>query len=223
MTATVDRPARPVTMHRSRRTRAIGWAVFVVVVLALMALGTKFVGNDSALGRGPQKFSAAQFGTDNIGEVRDGVTKRAVDATTLSTALKANVAAATKKYATPVAGAPGPEFSVKFTGTVTSVADGIAQVSVPNLRKSLILRVQIGPAINGTDLRDATGAYQFGQFTNQIDYQNAAAALNDAVKKDVLAKLEATKLKGKTFAVVGAFQLINPDGWLVTPVTMDAK
>ena len=42
--------------------------------------------------------------------------------------------------------------------------------------------MQTGPAINGTDLRDAPGEIKFGQFTNQIEYQNAGAALNNAMK-----------------------------------------
>jgi predicted lipoprotein len=30
-------------------------------------------------------------------------------------------------------------------------------------------------------------------------------------------------LTGKTISVVGVFQLINPNGWLVTPVKLDVK
>ena len=49
------------------------------------------------------------------------------------------------------------------------------------------VRVQTGPAINGTDVRDATGTVEFGQFKNQIEYQDAGSALNDQVKAQVLA------------------------------------
>lgn len=87
----------------------------------------------------------------------------------------------------------------------------------------MLIRVQTGPAINGTDLRDATGAIAFGQFVNQIDYQNAGSALNKEMKKQVLSKIDASKLAGKTISVVGAFKLINPNNWLVTPVKLDAQ
>jgi predicted lipoprotein len=80
------------------------------------------------------------------------------------------------------------------------------------------VRVQTGPAINGTEVRDATGAVEFGQFTNQIEFQDAGSALNNEIKKAVLANLDRDKLSGKKVDVIGVFQLINPANWLVTPV-----
>ena len=88
---------------------------------------------------------------------------------------------------------------------------------------TLVVRVQTGPAINGTDLRDATGTIAFGQFVNQIDYQNAGSALNKEMKKQVLSKIDTATLTGKTISVVGAFKLINPNNWLVTPVKLDVQ
>ena len=85
------------------------------------------------------------------------------------------------------------------------------------------MRVQTGPAINGTDLRDATGTIEFGQFTNQIEYQNAGAALNDAMKEQVLADVETAELTGRTISVTGVFKLINPKSWLVTPVALEVR
>ncbi len=83
--------------------------------------------------------------------------------------------------------------------------------------------MQTGPAIMGTDLRDGTGTIQFGQFTNQIDYQNAGSALNKEMKKQVLSKLDTADLTGKTVSVVGVFQLTDPAKWLVTPVSLEVK
>ena len=85
------------------------------------------------------------------------------------------------------------------------------------------IRVQTGPAINGTELRDATGTVQFGQFTNQIEYQNAGSALNNEMKQSVLAAIDTNALAGKTVNVVGAFRLINPKSWLVTPVRLEVQ
>ncbi len=81
------------------------------------------------------------------------------------------------------------------------------------LPADVVVRVQTGPAVNGTDLRDATGAIEFGQFTNQIEYQNAGSAINNQMKKDVLANAGADSLTGKTAKVVGVFKLINPKSW----------
>ena len=77
-------------------------------------------------------------------------------------------------------------------------------------------------AIIGTDLRDATGTITFGQFRNQIEYQNAGAALNKTMKQDVLSKVDTSKLSGKTVSVVGVFQLTDPANWQVTPVKLEA-
>jgi predicted lipoprotein len=81
------------------------------------------------------------------------------------------------------------------------------------------VHVQLGPAINGTDLRDVSGKITLGQFENQIQYQDAATALNNRLKA-VLAKAGAPNLTGKSITVNGVFQLINPKNWQVTPATL---
>jgi predicted lipoprotein len=146
-----------------------------------------------------------------------------VPAKTLASALTANAADAIKKYGVPFPGGVGPEMPVKFTGVVGKGTDGIYIVKVPGVPPDLLIRVQTGPAINGTDLRDATGTITFGQFTNQIAYQNAASALNEQLKQKVLSKIGTGSLTGKTISVDGAFQLINPKGWLVTPATLSVQ
>ncbi|MDQ1130047.1 DUF2291 family protein [Microbacterium sp. SORGH_AS_0888] len=117
----------------------------------------------------------------------------------------------------------GPVYSVTFTGVVGTGNAGIYDVAVEGVPSTLRIRVQTGPAINGTDLRDATGDIAFGQFKNQIDYQNAAAALNDQVKSTVLASVDTAALTGKTVTVTGAFTLVNPTAWLVTPVSLEVR
>ena len=83
--------------------------------------------------------------------------------------------------------------------------------------------MQTGPAITGTDLRDATGKIAFGQFSNQIDYQNAGSALNKEMKLQVLSKIGTSNLTGKTISVVGVFELTDPNDWVVTPVKLTVQ
>jgi predicted lipoprotein len=83
--------------------------------------------------------------------------------------------------------------------------------------------VQTGPAINGTDLRDAPGDIKFGQFKNQIEYQDAGSGINRAMKKAVLDPIEVANLSGKSIDLVGVFRLINPKNWMITPVKLDVK
>ncbi|MGI8679770.1 MAG: DUF2291 family protein [Jatrophihabitans sp.] len=219
------RAATRSTVRRpSRRDKLIIRVVAVVVVLGAIALGTKVVSNSSPLFAGQQKFSAAPFAKKNFPKVQADIAKRAVPAATLAAALKANQDAAAKKYGVPVSGGVGPEVAVSFSGTFgKDDGSGIYTVTVPGLPKTIVVRVQTGPAINGTDLRDATGKFHFGQFTNQIDYQNAASALNDKLKTTVLAKLPSASLTGKKVTGVGVFQLINPEGWLLTPAKLSVS
>jgi predicted lipoprotein len=205
----------------SPRVKRWIWIGAVVVLLVLMVLDTKVVSLSSSQGAPVGAFSATNWASDNFPKIQSDIDKRAVDAKTLAAALKANSNAATKKYGVP--GGTGPEFSVKFTGVAGKPTSGIYPVKVSGVPGNLLIRVQTGPAINGTDLRDATGKVTFGQFTNQIDYQNAGAALNKEMKKQVLAKVDAAHLTGKTLTVVGAFQLINPQAWLVTPSKLSVQ
>lgn len=211
--STISRHGRP----------GMGWiiaTVAVVILLVAMALDTKVVSIDSA-GLNSGEFSPAAYGKSEFPKVQAAIEKQAVDAATLAAAIAKDQSAAAEKYGVP--GNIGPEMSVKFTGVVGKGESGVYHVKVEGVPDSITVRVQTGPAINGTDIRDATGTIKFGQFKNQIDYQNAAAALNDELKKQVLAKVDAKNLTGKTISVVGAFLLINPKSWFVTPVSLSAK
>ncbi|PPF39631.1 DUF2291 family protein [Rathayibacter sp. AY1A3] len=196
-----------------RRTLILGGVV--VVAIAAMAFSTKVVGADSDLGAGPAAFSAEAWAAENFPVVQEGIAERAIDAPTLAAAIAADSTAAAAQYGVP--GGTGPEFSTTFTGTVGAGQNGIYPVTVEGVPADVLIRVQTGPAINGTDLRDATGTIEFGQFTNQIAYQDAASALNEQLKTTVLGPVDTTALEGRTIQVTGAFQLINPAGWLVTP------
>lgn len=214
-----------VPSHRNRfalSPKRLIWLVVAVVVLVALGRGVKVVDSSSAGGAGPQSFSAAAYGKTEFPKVQNAIKKRAVPAETLAAAIKANVSEAGKKYGVD-SGSVGPEMSVSFTGVVGAGESGIYAVKVTGVPPDLLIRVQTGPAINGTDLRDAPGTISFGQFTNQIDYQNAASALNNQLKQQVLSKIDTGSLTGKTITVVGAFQLINPTGWLVTPATLSVQ
>ncbi|CAN7745971.1 DUF2291 domain-containing protein [Caballeronia sp. dw_19] len=213
----------PTINRRSRRgVRAAIAAVLAVILIVAMALSTKAVKIGSASDTQVKTFDPAAYGEAQFPKTQAAIESRAVSADTLAAAIAKDQDAAGKQYGV-AGGGIGPEISVKFDGVAGSEDSGIYTVKVPNVPDSVIIRVQTGPAINGTDLRDATGTISFEQFTNQIDYQNAGYAINTAMKKAVLSKVDAAKLTGKTISVVGVFQLINPNGWLVTPVKLDVK
>ncbi|WP_158938859.1 DUF2291 family protein [Burkholderia sp. S171] len=213
----------PTINRRAKRgSRAAIAAVLVVILIVAMALSTKVVKIGSASDAQVKVFDPAVYGEAQFPKTQAAIEGKAVSADTLAAAIAKDQDAAGKQYGV-AGGGIGPEISVKFDGVAGSEDAGIYTVKVPNVPDSVVIRVQTGPAINGTDLRDATGTISFEQFTNQIDYQNAGYAINTAMKKAVLAKVDTAKLTGKTISVVGVFQLINPNGWLVTPVKLDVK
>ncbi|QEW00956.1 DUF2291 domain-containing protein [Microbacterium caowuchunii] len=219
MTATAQR-ATPRKALSPGAKRGIWIGVIVLVILGVV-LGTRVVSNDDPLLQGTEEFDPATFGAENFPGVQESIAERATDAETLAAAIAEDPAAAAEEYATASSG--GPVYSVTFTGTVGEGTSGIYEVEVEGLPDDVLVRVQTGPAINGTELRDATGEITFGQFTNQIDYQNAAAALNEELKKAVLANIDNAALQGKTITVTGAFTLINPSSWLVTPTEIEVS
>ena len=191
------------------------------LLVAAMALDTKVVRIGSAADVQAQAFSPASYGKTEFPKVQAAVESRAVDAATLAAALAKDQDAAAKRYGT--ASDTGPEFPVRFTGKVSRDESGDYAVAIAGVPSSTQVSLQLGPAIIGTDLRDATGTISFGQFHNQIEYQNAGSALNNEMKKQVLSKLDVADLQGRTVSVVGVFQLTDMSAWQVTPVKLDVR
>ncbi|WP_423822846.1 DUF2291 domain-containing protein [Salinisphaera sp. SPP-AMP-43] len=200
--------------------RGIG-AAAVVVLLVVMGLDTTVVPIGSEVGAASNQFSPEQYGETEFPKVQKAIEQRAAPAPALVKAINEDKQAAVEKYGVPTDIAP--IMAVKFTGTLGEGTSGIYNVKVPDVADDLTIRVQTGPAINGTVLRDGVGNIEFGDFKNQIEYQNAAAAINNAMKKQELSGLDRDNLSGKKVTVVGAFQLINPNNWLVTPVRFSVQ
>ncbi len=204
----------------SKLTIVAGIAAAVIVIGAIAA-DTKVVKIGSEHDVHEQGFQADSYGAEEFPKVQSDVEKRAVDAVTLANAILADKKAAGQKYG--VATTTGPVLPVSLTGTFGERKANTNEFKIDGMPDGITVRIQTGPAINGTDLRDATGRIEFGQFTNQIEYQDAGSAINNEMKKATLGSLDPEKLTGKTATVVGVFKLINPKNWLVTPVKVDVK
>lgn len=214
-------PRRRPTAPRSRGRLVVTAAV--LVVLAAAALSTKVVPNDSELLVGPAAFDAAAYGEERFGEVQAYVTEKAVPAAELATALQADPQAATQ-YGVASSSGIGAVVPVSLTGTVGAPDQtGLPVVTVPGVPEGFLVHVQLGPAVNGTDLRDVTGDVSLNDFENQIQYQDAGAALNDQLKAQVLAPYAGQDLTGRTITAVGVVTLINPQSWSVTPVSLEVQ
>ncbi len=213
----------PVTSRQApaqRRSTYIATAVAAAVLVGI-AVDTKIVhiGGENDIRQGA--FSPDAFGEEQFPRIQTLVAERAIDAAKLAPAVLADKTAAAKQFGT--ISSTGAIMMVRVSGVVGDGTSGLYRLTADGVPPEIVVRVQTGPAINGTDLRDASGDIDFNAFKNQIEYQNAGSGINRAMKKVVLEKIDTTNLKGKSIEVVGAFRLINPKNWLITPVEMTVK
>ncbi len=213
--------ANQVSQKPAKLNRAVLWSVVAaVVVVGAIGFDTKVVKIGSDADVRQQVFSPDAYGASEFPKVKASVEERAADAVEVGTALAADKDAGGKKYGV---GSVNPVIPVKFTGTVEERKSNYHVIKVDGFPEGMAIRVQTGPAVNGTDLRDATGTIEFGQFKNQIEFQNAGSALNNEMKKQVLEGVDVDNLVGKTVSVTGVFKLVNPKNWLITPVGFEVK
>ncbi|MFD1798147.1 DUF2291 domain-containing protein [Paracoccus aurantiacus] len=211
---TTTNPA-PQAPAASRRGLFISVALAAAVLVGI-ALDTTVVPIGSDADVRQQAFSPDTYGETEFPRIQSFVKEKAVDAATLAPAVLADKDAAAEQYGT--ASSTGAIMFVTLTGTVGEAKSGVYELAAEGVPEDITVRVQTGPAINGTDLRDAPGDIAFGQFKNQIEYQDAGSGINRAMKTAVLDSIDTSSLTGQTITVTGAFRMINPKNWMITPV-----
>ncbi len=208
---------------RSRRrvsARLVG-ALLLLALLVAMAVSTEYVSASAPLPGAEKKFDAAAYAEENYaGTVKPAIEKDPVELATLVPLLSKDAEAAGEQYGKRTGTSPYT-YSVTLTGTAGKPEGSLLPVEVEGIPKSVRVSVQIGPAVNGTALRDATGMIDFNDFVNQVEYANAATALNDKMRADLLEGLDAASLAGKQVTVVGATAPLTPDVITVTPVSIE--
>jgi predicted lipoprotein len=141
-------------------------------------------------------------------------------------AAKADPEAAGTKYGNPNKQASSPwTYAVTLDGTIvgsnTKSRAATIDVDVDGDGKA-DARVQFGPAMRGTSLRDSLDFVNFNEFTNQIDFAQYGKAFNTYVDSTVLSKLPREDLEGRTAKVLGAYSTSKgPDLPLVTPAEVE--
>jgi predicted lipoprotein len=195
--------------------RALGIAAIVVIVAA-MALDASWRSDKAPRVTARPKFDPAAYGAKTYPKVVAAIDKRVVPVTELAPAIQDDPDAAGKKYGTRQGSSPY-NFAVSGEGVAGEPESGLLPVRVRGAG-DVQVNVQIGPAINGTALRDAAGFITFDQFINQVDYADAATALNNQVKAKVLKGLG--DLEGKRVSFTGAFTFLAPSVVTVTPIRL---
>ena len=197
------------------------WIGIFIVLIAAIALDTTVVRIGSEQDVRKQVFNPDAYGQSQFLRIRDIVNERAVSAQQLAAELATDKKLAMKTYGTP--GSVGAFMPVNLTGVVGDGKSGVYNLTVDGVPDGTKIRVQTGPAINGTELRDISGDIIFGDFKNQIEYQDAGAGINRAMMAAVLADLNRAELTGSIINLVGVFNLINPKNWLITPIILEVE
>lgn len=215
MTATTNFGSK--ASGKRRETYLLGALTLVLVILMVMDTHTVKISELEDTGG----FSQQRFGQENFPTIQEYIQANAISAEELAAEVLEDAGAAGQTYG--VAAGIGHIVPVTMTGTAEEGQSGIYSLDIAGVPDDITIRVQTGPVINGTTLRDATGDIAFGNFTNQIEYQDAGAALNEEMKRQVLEGISGQDLTGKTLEIVGAFMLLNPKNWLVTPAQLSVS
>lgn len=101
-------------------------------------------------------------------------------------------------------------YAVKLTGKVIAADTGSRAATIDvdaDGDGKADAKVQIGPAVRGTALRDTLEFVNFNEFKNQIEWAQFGKAFNERINNSLLAPLPRDGLSGKTVVVTGAFPL----------------
>jgi predicted lipoprotein len=211
--------AEPASPRRRVSPRAIGIALTALVVAAI-AIDTTYKKPGETTATGQQAFDPAAYGAETFPKAVTTIEDNAVPIDDLLPALQDDQEAASAEYGTRQGSSPY-NFSTSGEGVAGKAENGLLPVRVEGVPDDTTVSLQIGPAINGTAIRDAVGFIEFGQFTNQVEYAGAATALNTQVKSQVLKGIDPAGLEGKRVSFLGAFTLLTPDVVTVTPVRLE--
>lgn len=201
--------------------RIIGIGVGVLVVAA-MALDTTYKDSDApkTVAGGRAAFEPAKYGAKTFPKASATIEQKAQPLAQLVAAMRKDLDAAGKQFGHHEGTSPY-SFAASGAGVAGAAKSGLMPVRVAGVPKSTTVSLQVGPAINGTAIRDAVGFISFNQFVNQVDFADAATALNTEVKTKVLKGIDPQPLKGKRVSFVGAFTALGPTVVTITPVKLE--
>lgn len=200
-----------------------GRAVVGLALAASLVSGCKIIKNPTA-----EEIAAAKFDpTRRVAEIWDAqvlpyLDGKAAPLTEVVEASASDATAAGAKYGNPDKQANSPwTFAVKIDGTIVAAATESRAATIDvdvDADGKADAKVQIGPAIRGTALRDSFDFVNFNDFKNQIEWAQFGKALNQHVDEGLLQALPRDALVGKTVSITGAYPMRSGDTLpLVTP------
>jgi len=195
--------------------------VVAIVVIVVASFNVKVVGLDEvAAENAARDFDPVAFADENFDKtIVPDIQENAIDLATLLADLDGG--AEESEFGNTSGASSAYAFPVTFTAVAGKLKAPILPVTVDGVPSDVTVQIQVGPALSGTALRDVTGTVDFNDFSNQLDYQQAAGELNNRVKDEVLADFDAAAAEGKTIIVTGAFLRVNPALISVVPISIE--
>lgn len=205
-------------------------ALLMAMLVAATLPGCKIVKTQTAAEKAAEAAKTAFNPTERVDAIWESqalpsIEKRAGDFKQVMTLAAANPDDAGAKFGHRDKEGDSPwTYIVKFEGKVTAAETtsraATLDVDVDGDGKA-DLKVQIGPVIRGSALRDSLDFLNFSEFKNQIEWAQFGKAFNEKINATVLASFPRDNLTGKT--VKGTGVLPPPMSGqlpLVTPATL---
>jgi predicted lipoprotein len=218
-----------------KNVRRVAVLISFLVIAAAIVIKPPFVikpmaGHLASGGTDRETLSPAAAVLDPIwtGRVVPTILEKAQDFAVVLPEIRANPEVAGQKYGRREATNPY-NYMVKGTGKVVDVNTqsraGTLTLDLSANGLTEPVRLQIGPVVLGTALRDATGLVTFSQFTNQVDYADSSKEMNARALKLALNGLNPSSLLGKTISFYGAFTFDpkSKSPIAITPIKIEAE
>lgn len=192
----------------STRARLLITLTAVLVVIAFVALNIRLVpDSEVAAANAPVDLPAtAQELYDD--DIEPFIRTNAVDLPTLLTDLGAGADPAT--YGNSAGTASAFAYPITVTAVVGETRAPVTALTIAGIPEGVSVVLQTGPAINGSALRDVSGALGFGDFADQNQYLEIGTLLNDIVRSSVLSSFDPAATVGKTITITGTYLAANP-------------
>ena len=200
------------------------WTGLLVVFLVAAGLTTERVSMNEEAAEGEVATGPVAYVDERWeSEILPALTEDAADLATVLTALDADTAAGSEQYGTSPGAGSAYSFAVTGTGVAGPVDGVVVPLTVDGVSGDHEVVLQVGPAITGTALRDASGLITFDDFVNQLEYQNVANELNNRVKIDPLGDIDLDAIEGATLTFTGAFTATTTGLVSIVPVELEVE
>ena len=116
-------------------------------------------------------------------------------------------------------------FAVSETAVIkdidTESSAGILTIDIHDLTADGFSKIQIGPVIKKSMIRDYLSFIKFGDFENQIEYANVSRELNFYIRDNILNKINDDYKIGATISFTGVFNFDKSGEILITPIEIE--